>query len=156
MAYNYYQPMGYQPMFQNQYQQMQGQPFQQPQMPQMTGNNGGNGNGIIWIDGYSEAAMYPVAPNAAVALWDKTAPSIYLKKADATGKPSMQIFDLVERKDEPKPAPQQPTVAQGVEFATKTDLNAVSEAVEVLRKGFDEMRLKIENSASKKGAKLNE
>jgi len=145
MAYNYFQPMGYQPMYQNQYQQMQGQLYQQPQ-PQ-TG-----GNGIIWIDGYNEAAMYPVAPNAAVALWDKTAPSIYLKKADATGKPSMQIFDLVERKSEPNPAPQQPTAAQGVEFATKTDLNAVSEAVEVLRQGFDEMRLKI----AEKGAKLNE
>lgn len=153
MAYNYFQPMGYQPMYQNQYQQMQGQPYQQPQMqPQpQTG-----GNGIIWIDGYNEAAMYPVAPNAAVALWDKTAPSIYLKKADATGKPSMQIFDLVERKAEPNPAPQQPTTAQGVEFATKTDLNAVSEAVEVLRRGFDEMRLKFENRASEKGAKLNE
>lgn len=147
MAYNYFQPMGYQPVYQNQYQQMQGQPYQQPQMQPQTG-----GNGIIWIDGYNEAAMYPVAPNAAVALWDKTAPSIYLKKADATGKPSMQIFDLVERKAEPNPAPQQPTAAQGVEFATKTDLNAVSEAVEVLRRGFDEMRLKI----AEKGAKLNE
>ena len=155
MAYNYYQPAGYMPMYQNQYQQMQGQPYQQPQMqPQSQPQTGGTG--IIWIDGYNEAAMYPVAPNAAVALWDKTAPSIYLKKADATGKPSMQIFDLVERKAEPNPVPQQPTATQGVEFATKTDLNAVSEAVEVLRRGFDEMRLKLENIESEKGEKLNE
>ena len=142
MAYSYFQPMGYQPMYQNQYQQMQGQPYQQPQMQQQIG-----GNGIIWVDGYTDAAMYPVAPNAAVALWDKNAPSIYLKKADATGRPTMQIFDLVERKETATAALQQPTPAQGIEFATKKDLSAVSEAVEVLRQGLEEMRLKIENRA---------
>ena len=52
---------------------------------------------IIWVNGEQEAAAYPVAPNNAVALWDSAAPAIYLKKADAAGKPTMQAFDLVER-----------------------------------------------------------
>ena len=51
---------------------------------------------IIWVSGEREAAVYPVAPNNAVALWDSDAPVIYLKKADASGKPTMQAFDLVE------------------------------------------------------------
>lgn len=38
-----------------------------------------------------------VAPNAAVALWDSTAPVIYLKQADASGKPTLKTYDLVER-----------------------------------------------------------
>ena len=131
MAYNYYQPM-YQPQF----QQMQGQP--QPM--------GGNAN-IIWVSGYDEAAMYPVAPNAAVALWDRANPCIYLKKADATGRPMMQIYDLVERKETPRQAEQ----TQDALYATKTDLKAVSDAVKVLQEGLSEMRLKIENRASDEG-----
>lgn len=147
MAYNYYQqPMGYAPMYQNQYAQMQGQPTQQ-QMQQMQPP----APGIIWVDGYTEAAMYPIAPNAAVALWDKNAACIYVKKADATGKPMMQIFDLVERKETPKPAQSGNSGADMGEFATKTDLRAVSDAVEVLRQGFDEMRLKIASGASDEG-----
>lgn len=141
MAYNYYQPLGYAPAYGNQYQQMQ--QIQQPQM-QPTINN----TGILWVDGYNEAAMYPVAPNAAVVLWDKAAPVIYLKKADVTGKPFMQTFDLVERKNDVKQDANQPAIAQSVEFATKTDLRAISDVVDVLQKGFEEMRLKIENKAS--------
>lgn len=140
MAYNYYQPMGYQPMYQPQYQQMQGNPSPQiqPQMPQAS---------IIWVDGYNEAAMYPVAPNAAVQLWDKSAAVVYLKKADATGRPMMQTFDLVERKEQPKAA----TAEQDSVYATKTDLRAVSDDVEVLREGLREIRLKIENRAFGEG-----
>ena len=61
---------------------------------------------IIWIKGGDdEAKMYPVAPNAAVSLWSESEPVIYLKQADATGKPTLKIFDLVERKSvEAEPA----------------------------------------------------
>lgn len=139
----YYNPYGYQPMYQPQYNSMQGQPTQpQPQMQPMAS--------IIWVDGYNEAAMYPVAPNAAVQLWDKSAPVIYLKKADATGRPTMQTFDLVERKSEPKP-----TEAQDTVYATKTALKALADDVEVLRRGLDEMRLKIENRASGEGVSVS-
>lgn len=54
---------------------------------------------IIWVKGAGEAAAYPVAPNNAVALWDSDAPVIYLKQADAAGKPTVKAFDLVERKE---------------------------------------------------------
>lgn len=54
---------------------------------------------IIWVKGAGEAAAYPVAPNNAVALWDSDAPVIYLKQADASGRPVVKAFDLVERKE---------------------------------------------------------
>lgn len=141
MAYNYYQPMGYTPMFQPQYQQMQGQlqngspaqPQFQPQQAQAS---------IIWVDGYNEAAMYPIAPNAAVALWDKSAPAIYLKRADATGKPSLQIFDLVERKEAPKEAkPAEPR------YATVEALERLAGIVEGINGRVEEMRLKSHSTA---------
>ena len=68
------------------------------------------------------------APNSAVALWDSNAPTIYLKQADASGKPSIKVFDLVERTSAPGAG--QP--AQGVEFATKADLEALAARVEAL------------------------
>ena len=54
---------------------------------------------IIWVSGSVEAQNYPIAPNNAVTLWDKSGKTVYVKQADATGKPSLSIYDLVERKD---------------------------------------------------------
>lgn len=85
--YNGAQGQFQQPMqFNQQVPQMQ---QQAPQTPQ---------NGFVWVDGIEEANSFYVAPNNAVQLWDKNAPCIYKKSADSTGKPTMQIFDLVERK----------------------------------------------------------
>ena len=54
---------------------------------------------IIWVSGTTEAQNYPIAPNNAVTLWDKSGKTVYVKQADATGKPSLSIYDLVERKE---------------------------------------------------------
>ena len=94
MAYpNYYN--GYQPNYYNapmpdqlaQFRQGQYQPLQQPNQQQS----------IVWVSGEQEAMSYLVAPNNAVALWDSVQPVIYLKQADASGKPTIKIYDLVER-----------------------------------------------------------
>lgn len=91
---------------------------QQPQTPQSANIGPQTGASIIWISGGEQAASaYPVAPNAAVALWDQAAPVVYLKQADASGKPSMTIYDLVERKPTPPTPPE--------EWATKAELAAV-------------------------------
>lgn len=102
-------------------QQMTPQIIQQPQMvqPSMTaqnqpiptigmGNQGG-GNGIIWVPNYAAANDYLVAANNAVALWDASAPFVYLKQADSTGKPTIKAYELVER-DPNKQTSQQPQV----------------------------------------------
>ena len=96
-AYNpYVNPWAapYQPQMQQPVQQMPTQ--QMPQMAQMQQAQPMQ-NGFVWVDGIEEAKNFYVAPNNAVQLWDKNAPCIYKKSADAAGKPSMQIFDLVER-----------------------------------------------------------
>lgn len=126
--------------YQNPYQQgyytyqqpMMQQPIQQPQ--QQNYSPVINQSGIIWISGEQEAAMYPIAPNNAVALWEKSGKTIYLKSADATGKPTMRVYDLVERSQ---------SVSDGISeqgdklpaYATKDDLAAVVGVV----KGFDEL-----------------
>ena len=108
MAYYGYQPYQmYQPpmadqlmqLRQNQYQpNMQQAPQQQPSPS------------IVWVQNEMEAANYLVAPNSAVTLWDSNSPVVYLKQADASGKPSMKIYDLVERTQRPVHPPKTPAI----------------------------------------------
>ena len=119
MVYYGYQPYQmYQPpmadqlmqLRQNQYQpNMQQAPQQQPS------------SSIVWVQNEMEAANYLVAPNSAVTLWDSNAPVVYLKQADASGKPSMKIYDLVERNSRPVQAQQ----ATAVEYAPLSRLEAL-------------------------------
>jgi len=76
-----------------------------PQMPQQAPQNPVAQGGVQWVAGEQEARGYLIAPNSAVALWDSTAPTVYLKQADASGKPSLKIYDLVERTEAPQTAP---------------------------------------------------
>ena len=124
MAYTYYpyqQPF-YQPPMQDQLSQLR-QPYQPPQPMQPP-----QGQSMVWVSGEQEAMGYLVAPNSAVALWDSNAPTIYLKQADASGKPSIKVFDLVERTSAPRVA----NPPQDMEFATKADLEALAARVESL------------------------
>lgn len=139
-----YQPAYYTPAYQPaQYQPPQQQQTQmtapaQLQPPTFAPINTANQSAIIWVNGKAEADAYPVAPNAAVSLWDSSAPCIYLKKADASGRPTMTIYDLVERVD----APAQPTTEQTPppDYATKQEVEAVALAA---RDGLDGIKKEL-------------
>ena len=119
----YYQPyQPYQPPMADQLMQLrqnQYQPVQQTQQPSPS---------IVWVQNEMEAANYLVAPNSAVTLWDSNAPVVYLKQADASGKPSMKIYDLVERTQRPVHPPQAPAV----EYAPLSRLEALEERLNEL------------------------
>ena len=112
-------------------QQMQQQMYQ-PQMQQPPQGAQQASNGFVWVDNIQEALNYIVAPNCAVQLWDRNSPCVYLKTADAAGKPNMQIFDLVERKQQAQ------TAAQS------------AEADFVKRSEFDELRKVVDALTAKK------
>ena len=115
----------YYPNYTNPYQAYQNPYIQQtPQMPQPQAQNAQPS--INWVSGDREAAAYPVAPNNAVALWSQSEPVVYLKQADATGKPSMKIYDLVERT---QPAPH----SEEKSFATREELEQIREEISSLR-----------------------
>ena len=125
MAFNpYYQPNYYpQPMPDNlmqmrQQQMMQPAPQPMPQNPVAQG-------GVQWVSGEQEARGYLIAPNSAVALWDSTAPTVYLKQADASGKPTLKIYDLVERTETAPTASQK----SGVEFVTREEFDRLAALV---------------------------
>lgn len=116
----YNAPYGGQQIQQQMYQPQMQQPPQGAQQPS---------NGFVWVNDINEAANYLVAPNSAVQLWDKNSPCVYLKTADAAGKPTMQIFDLVERKQQPTAQTQTATTADYVTRAEFAELRKVVDAL---------------------------
>ena len=115
----YNAPYGGQQMQQQMYQPQMQQPPQGAQQPS---------NGFVWVNDINEAANYLVAPNSAVQLWDKNSPCVYLKTADAAGKPTMQIFDLVERKQQTQTAAQ----SADTDFVKRSEFDELRKAVDAL------------------------
>ena len=103
------------------------QPMQFNAQPQQLPQNANNG--FVWVNNIEEANAYMVAPNNAVQLWDKNSPCVYLKTADAAGKPTMQIFDLVERKAA-QSATQEP--AEGNDYVLRSEFDKLKETVSTL------------------------
>ena len=128
MPYQYYPPQyqpGYYPapvpdqlaqLRRNQFQPMQ-QPQQNPPAPS-----------IVWVQSEQEALNYLVAPNSAVTLWDSNSPVVYLKQADASGKPSMKTYDLVERTQRTAQSAAEPPV----EYAPLSRLEALEAKIEAM------------------------
>ena len=125
--YGYQNPYYPQPMPDNlmQMRQQQMPMMQTPQAPQNPIAQGG----VQWVSGEQEARNWMIAPNAAVTLWDSTAPTVYLKQADASGRPTLKIYDLVERAEAPRTAPQE----KGVEFVTRKEFDALAALVSEMK-----------------------
>ena len=125
--YGWQNPYYAQPMPDNlaQLRQQQMPPMMAPQPPQ----NPMAQSGVQWVSGEQEARNWMIAPNAAVALWDSSAPTVYLKKADASGKPSLTIYDLVERAETPRTAP----TADPVKFVTREEFDALAAVVDGMK-----------------------
>lgn len=100
----------------------QNQPMQQaPQVQQPQ-------NGLNWVQGEAGAKSYLVANGSSVLLMDSERESFYIKSCDASGMPSMRIFDYQERKaalpaDEPS-----------AEYVTRKDFEALQSRVDELTK----------------------
>lgn len=137
-AYPYY-PVGYNPYLPANYQQVAS-----PQPPQNPSTSG-----IIWVSGAQEAQFYPVAPNNAVALWENNGKTIYLKQADATGKPTIRIFDLIERTDT-APASQTSQDVKMPDYATKGELTAIIESVKTISGDIETMKGDLYGMAGRK------
>lgn len=151
MSYNIYYPTAYNPYQTSPYQQ-QYSSMMQPQMAQQPVQNIQNAqpsspSSIIWVRNSQEAAMYPVAPNNAVALWDSGVPAIYLKQADASGKPAMTTYDLVER-TETAQADDQTAGVDLSTFASKADVATIAGIVSGMSKDIDAIKEEMGNLAS--------
>ena len=106
-------------------------------------------SGIIWVSGAQEAQMYPVAPNNAVALWEQSGKTIFLKSADATGKPTLRVYDLVERSETPQNGKEE-APDKKVIYATKDDLGELFGAIKGLTGDIEQMKSDLYGMAGRK------
>lgn len=121
MAYNNYFPMGY-----------QGYPQNYPQAyPQ------NQSSGVVWVQGIEGAKAHPVAAGQAVLLMDSDSNCLYLKSADASGMPSLRIFDYTERTTSQGPKTQDMSA-----FALKDDLDNLATKDE-LKKAISDLEKKL-------------
>lgn len=108
---------------------IQGQQQPAPAAPQATG--------ILWVASEAEAQAFPVAPNNAVALWDSNRPTIYLKQADASGKPVIKTYDLTERTETAR-------VAFSTAGNTETPAKDQKDEIDALWAAVEEIRQKVD------------
>lgn len=96
-----------------------------PQQPQQQQNSG-----INWVNSDVDAANFFVLPNNAVTMWNSNGKTVYLKQTDSAGKPTLKIYDLVERTETTAPA----TQISMDKFATKEELAALVARIDALSK----------------------
>lgn len=97
---NYFQTQPVYPQYFGNNQSFQSQPQTQMSSPLNQTSS------INWVIGRAGADAHPVVPGNEVALFDSTAPVVYLKKIGLDGKPEyLKTYDMVlreEREDKPE------------------------------------------------------
>ena len=139
-------PQIYPQPYQDRLSQLQSQ-YQQavPQMAQAT--NSGN-QGVLWVQGDAGAKAYMVAPNSTVLLMDSEAQKFYLKSTDASGVPSLRVFEYSEVPNNLSQGSQRAQTDTDGKYVTREEYNEI-------RAKFKEIMEKIEalQESSKGGAK---
>lgn len=156
-VYNPYQQ--FQPNFQqSQIQNNLQQPLQQNQQIQ----NGG----FVSVHNENEARNYPIAPGNSVTFKDENAPYVYTKTQGFSqlDRPVFEKYRLVKEEEyQPQQVVQNtPTSAEkteqtnNIDYALKSDLRALWDEIEELKKQMPKSQEEIKNKIEKKGLKTDE
>ena len=154
-AYNPYQQ--YQPNFQ---QQMQNQSNYQQSQQQI--QNGG----FVSVHNENEARNYPIAPGNSVTFKDENAPYVYTKTQGFSqlDRPVFEKYRLVKEEEyQPQqvvqnaPASAEKTEqASNIDYALKSDLKALWDEIEALKKQMPKSKEEIKNKIEKAEVKTDE
>jgi len=118
--YGTYQPQSYLP------QSYQPQSYQQVSTTQPN-------YGIQWVQGTEGARAYILPPNSSALLMDSETSTFYIKTTDASGMPSLRIFDYVERTPQvPAPKEEIPQIDLSI-YATRDELNSITESIKEMQ-----------------------
>ena len=139
----YYGNGYYNPYTQDQMQQLRNQQMVSAQMPIQSQDD------KIFVQGELAAQAYLVAPGSFVRLWDSTQNVFYDKRADASGRPYMEVYDFKKRDNLTTQVNTEhiPTV----NYDEK--INALSKEIETLKGKIEEIDRK--KGADKRGTKSN-
>lgn len=172
MAYNNFYQHPYQvynpyQQFQPNFQQSQQVPnniqpsFQQSQQPQQIQNGG-----FVSVHNENEARNYPIAPGNSVTFKDENAPYVYTKTQGFSqlDRPVFEKYRLVKEEEyQPQqvvqnaPTSEEKTErANNIDYALKSDLRALWDEIEVLKKQMPKAKEEIKNKVEKSEVKTDE
>ena len=126
--------MGYYQPYQNQYYTQLAQSCPQAVQPPQANS------GLIWIQGEQAAKSYLVAPNTTVLLMDSEASRFYLKSCDASGMPTLRVFEYKETTQ----AAKEPQAMDLSGFATKAELDAFRDEIQGILKNVPKQKIRKE------------
>ena len=154
-AYNPYQQ--YQPNFQ---QQMQNQSNYQQSQQQI--QNGG----FVSVHNENEARNYPIAPGNSVTFKDENAPYVYTKTQGFSqlDRPVFEKYRLVKEEEyQPQQVAQNALTsaekteqANNIDYALKSDLKALWDEIEAIKKRIPKAKEEIRNKVEKTEVKTDE
>lgn len=138
MAYNYNYPYGMpynnpymnQPNYAN--QNMNNQMQQPSQM-----------NQFAFVNGIEGAKSYQMLPNQTVMLMDSERPVVIMKQSNSMGQSTLRYYKLTEVSEQDLRTPEQQKA--NVEYALKTDLEALSKKLDALSSKFEKPLNPAEN-----------
>lgn len=170
MAYNNFYQNPYQVY--NPYQQFQPNFQQQQQVPnniqpsfQQSQQQIQNG-GFVSVHNENEARNYPIAPGNSVTFKDENAPYVYTKTQGFSqlDRPVFEKYRLVKEEEyQPQQVAQNaPTSAEkteqanNIDYALKSDLRALWDEIEALKKRIPKSKEEIKNKIGKTEVKMDE
>lgn len=101
-------------------------------------NQNSAGNGVIWVQGEAGAKAYLIVPGSTVMLMDSEAMRFYLKSADASGVPSLRIFEYNEITNGSPPVPQPSNTEQ---YVTRTEYDKLLSRCDELAERIERMTI---------------
>ena len=104
-----------------------------------------------WVKSEQDVEAEYVAPNSVKTFWHETEPVVYMKQADATGKPTIRTFDLVERVQKPVSEEKPPDYVTKEELAVfGNTLNSFTDIIGSLKMDLETIKNDMYGIAGKK------
>ena len=119
----YYMPQSYNNINNNNMMQNQ---MQQPQP-----------NNYFYVNGIIGAKSFQMQPNQTVMLMDSDSPMCYMKQTNSMGQATLRYFKLVETSEDDLKTAQTQGNQPNVEYALKSDLEALSRKMDEISSRFE-------------------
>ncbi len=94
-------------------------------------------NNYFYVNGIIGAKSFQMQPNQTVMLMDSDSPMCYMKQTNSMGQATLRYFKLVEVTEDDLKTAQTPGVQPNVEYALKSDLEALNKKMDEISSRFE-------------------
>lgn len=102
-------------------------------------------NNYFYVNGIIGAKSFQMQPNQTVMLMDSDSPMCYMKQTNSMGQATLRYFKLVEVTEDDLKTAQTPGVQPNVEYALKSDLEALNKKLNEISSKFEKPLNSSEN-----------